>query len=280
MRIGIDLGGTKVQIGLEENGVIVRHQKEFLTKKTDLEASLTQLKDFIRPFIAPEVTGIGIGVPSVVDTASGIVYNVTNIPAWEKVHLKDILEAEFQLPVMVNNDVNCFVLGEHRFGIGKSFRNIVGICIGTGLGAGLIVDGQLYMGHNCGAGEIGLVPYLDQNIEYYASGNFFSALYNTTALAAFHAARAGDLQACRQWEEFGHHFGKAILAVLYAYDPEAIIVGGSISKAYPLFSQSLQKTLTEFIYPESFKRLKILISENENIPMLGAAALTHLNLSV
>ncbi|QDH80525.1 ROK family protein [Echinicola soli] len=279
MKIGIDLGGTKVQIGLEENGAIVRQQKAFLNKKDNLEATLTQLKDFIRPFISPGVSGIGIGVPSVVDTARGIVYNVTNIPAWEKVHLRDILEAEFQLPVMVNNDVNCFVLGEHRFGIGKSFRNIVGICIGTGLGAGLVLGDQLYMGHNCGAGEIGLVPYLDHNIEYYASGNFFSALYDTTALEAFHAATAGDQMACRQWEEFGQHFGKSILAVLYTYDPEAIIIGGSISKAYPFFSQSLQKTLTEFIYPESFKRLKILISENENIPMLGAAALTHLNLS-
>lgn len=278
MKIGIDLGGTKVQIGLEKNGTIVRQQKAFLTEKDNLEASLAQLKEFIRPFISEAVSGIGIGVPSVVDTAQGIVYNVTNIPAWEKVHLKDILEEEFNIPVMVNNDVNCFVLGEHRFGLGKNFQHIVGLCIGTGLGAGLVLDNQLYMGYNCGAGEIGLVPYLDQNIEYYASGNFFTAIHDTTALQAFHAATAGDHDALQQWEEFGLHFGKAMLAAMYTYDPEAIIIGGSISKAYPFFSQALQKTLAEFIYPESFKRLKILISENEHIPMLGAAALTHLNL--
>jgi len=273
MKIGVDLGGTKIQIGLEENGKIIAHKKALLTEKDSLSATLHQVTHAIRPYLRPEVQGIGIGVPSVVDTERGIVYNVTNIPSWEKVALKELLENEFHVDVQVNNDVNCFILGEHRYGLAKPFRTVVGMAIGTGLGSGLILDNQLFAGHNCGAGEIGLLSYLDQNIEYYASGNFFSAVYGISALEAFGAASRGNLEALDQWRTFGLHFGKAVLAVLYAYDPEAIIIGGSISKAYSFFRSGMEESLQAFIYPESFKRLKILISENEHIALLGAAAL-------
>jgi glucokinase len=83
------------------------------------------------------VTGIGIGVPSVVDVETGIVYDVTNIPSWKKVELKSILETKFGLPVRVNNDVNCFILGEHRHGVARGFRSVVGLAMGTGLGGGI-----------------------------------------------------------------------------------------------------------------------------------------------
>ncbi|WP_186758220.1 ROK family protein [Echinicola salinicaeni] len=275
MKIGVDLGGTKIQIGLEENGKIIGQQKILLSEKDSLDATLEQITAAIRPFLRPEVEGIGIGVPSVVDTEKGIVYNVTNIPSWKKVPLKEFLENEFNLEVKVNNDVNCFILGEHRYGLAQPYKTVVGISIGTGLGSGLILDNKLFIGHNCGAGEIGLLSYLDQNIEYYASGNFFSVTYGISALEAYRSACKGDLEALDQWRKFGRHFGKAVLAVLYAYDPEAIVIGGSISKAYSFFQSGMEESLLEFIYPESFKRLKILISENDHIPVLGAAALIN-----
>ncbi|GAB3647172.1 ROK family protein [Echinicola sediminis] len=275
MKIGVDLGGTKIQVGLEQNGKIIQHQKTFLSNKDSLSATLNQVKDLIFPLVSSSVKGIGIGVPSVVDIENGIVYNVANIPSWEKVELKQILEETFQVEVKVNNDVNCFVLGEHRYGLAHAFKNVVGMSIGTGIGSGLILDNQLFLGHNCGAGEIGLLPYKDKNIEYYASSNFFSACYGISALQAFEAACRGDQQALKQWQIFGQHLGQAVMAVLYAYDPEAIVLGGSISKAYAFFQDSMLKSLEEFIYPESIKRLKILISDNEHIPILGAAALIN-----
>ncbi|WP_215224904.1 ROK family protein [Echinicola shivajiensis] len=275
MNIGVDLGGTKIQVGLENNGIISNQTKALLTNKDSLSSTLDQVKTLIHPFVNSDVTGIGIGVPSVVDTEKGIVYNVTNIPSWEKVNLKDILEAEFKLPVKVNNDVNCFVLGEHQFGQAKGFSSVVGMSAGTGLGAGLIMNNQLLTGHNCGAGEIGLLPYLDQNIEYYASGNFFSTFHGTSALLAFEAAQKGDPQALAQWQEFGKHFGKAVTCVLYGYDPEAIVIGGSLSKAFSFFEESMYESLKDFIFPKSLNRLQIKVSNNENIALLGAAALIN-----
>ncbi|AKP51427.1 ROK family protein [Cyclobacterium amurskyense] len=273
MNIGIDLGGTKIQVGIEQEGKIIHKTKALLKEKTNLQSTLDQVIQFIKPLAAHNVDGIGIGVPSVVDVERGIVYNVTNIPSWKKVALKDILEEEFNLPVFVNNDVNCFAIGEHKFGMGKKYRNMVGMSIGTGLGSGIIIGNKLYAGINCGAGEIGLLPYLKHNIEYYASGNFFSAEYGTTALDAFTAAKNGDKEALVQWNDFGRHFGAAVQVVMYTYDPEAIVIGGSVANAFPYFENAMRESFSNFIYPESFKKLKIHLTQNEDIAILGAAAL-------
>jgi glucokinase len=207
-----------------------------------------------------------------------IVYNVTNIPSWKKVALKDILEKEFNLPVFVNNDVNCFAIGEHKFGMGKNYSNMVGMSIGTGLGSGIIIENKLYAGINCGAGEIGLLPYMDHNIEYYASGNFFSAMYRTSALDAFTAAKKGNKEALDQWNNFGSHFGAAVQAVMYTYDPQAIVIGGSVANAFPYFEAAMRASFSNFIYPESVKKLKIHLTKNQDIALLGAAALVDLSI--
>ncbi|WP_162416312.1 ROK family protein [Cyclobacterium roseum] len=278
MNIGIDLGGTKIQVGIEKEGKIIHKTKALLKEKDDLHSTLNQVKQFIEPLTRHKVEGIGIGVPSVVDVEKGIVYNVTNIPSWKKVRLKAILEEEFNLPVFVNNDVNCFTIGEHKFGMGKEYSCLVGMSIGTGLGSGIIIGNKLYAGTNCGAGEIGLLPYKDQNIEYYASGNFFSAFYHTTALDAYNQAEKGDPEALSQWKDFGHHFGAAVQAVMYTYDPQAIVIGGSVANAYPYFEATMKESFSDFIYPESIKKLKIHQTKNEDIALLGAAALVDLSL--
>jgi glucokinase len=238
-----------------------------------LEDTIHELIEFIRPSVQRGVNGIGIGVPSVVDVEEGIVYNVVNIPSWERVPLKRILEDAFSVPVRVNNDVNCFVLGEHAFGVLKGFRNVVGMACGTGLGVGVIINEALYVGNNCGAGEIGLLPYLDRTLEFYASGNFFSAFYGVTAMEAHDRAKEGDLVALDAWMQFGRHFAQAIKSVVLTFDPEAVVLGGSVSKAYPYFAQSMKSALLDFPFGESMKRLKIIRSQNENAPLLGAAAL-------
>lgn len=274
MRIGIDLGGTNVRAGIvDREWNISAYRRELFRNDESVEETLTQLKDFIRPLIQPGVAGIGIGVPSVVDVKNGIVYNVTNIPSWKRVSLRDILEEEFKLPVALNNDVNCFALGEFQHGALKGYTNAVGITCGTGLGAGIIINRQIFNGTNCGAGEVGLISYLDHTIEYYASGNLFKVKYGTSAEEANTKASTGDPHAQAMWNEFGRHLGEALKTVTYAYDPEAIVIGGSLSKAFPLFEKPMREAMKSFEFPESIARLRILQSTTEHINLLGAAAL-------
>ena len=273
MTIGVDLGGTHIRAGIEEHGTISHPRKETFQTKRSLEETLNQFIEFIRPLVSNGIDGIGIGVPSVVDVERGIVYNVTNIPAWVEVPLKDILEEEFKIPVSINNDVNCFVLGEHKYGSVEGYRNVVGISCGTGLGSGIIINDQLYNGVNCGAGEVGLLHYLDHTIEYYASGNLFSTQFNTTAEIAHRNALNGDEEAKGYWSVFGRHLAEAIKSVVLTYDPEAIVLGGSLSKAFALFSPAMRHSLNDFPFPKSMEKLAIYQSTAENITLLGAAAL-------
>ena len=278
MIIGVDLGGTNIRAGLEHEGSIIRQESRLLVDKDSLSSTLQQLIELIKPLFNEEITGIGVGVPSVVDVEKGIVYDVVNIPSWKKVALKDILEKEFGVPVFVNNDVNCFTLGEFHFGIGQSFSSLVGITLGTGLGSGIIVNGELHAGHNCGAGEIGMLPYLDSNFEHYTSGRFFELLHGISARKAYEAALAGDRTALSQWAEFGTHLGQVVKAILYTYDPQAIVLGGSITKAYPFFKYAMLEAIQDFAYPESIRNLNVLQTQNDNIALLGAAALAHAQL--
>lgn len=275
MFIGIDLGGTNIRVGIIEGGVITEVKQIFLTDKESLQKTLSQLIAIISSLIRPEVKGIGIGVPSVVDIENGIVFNVVNIPSWQRVELKKLLEAEFKIPVFVNNDANCFALGEHRHGQAKSFSSFVALALGTGLGAGIIINDNLYSGNNCGAGEIGSLPYLDKNFEFYTSSTFFESIHSTTALEAHDSAIKEGKEAIKIWSEYGFHLGNVMKAVAYTYDPEAIILGGSISKAYIFFEDSMKKSLNDFQFPETIKRLKILKSNVKNIALLGAAALVN-----
>jgi glucokinase len=273
MVVAVDLGGTNIRAGRLDLDRIIVQKASPLRDKDVLQKTLDQLIALIESVMEKGVTGIGIGVPSVVDIETGTVYDVTNIPSWKKVELSSILEARFGIPVRVNNDVNCFILGEHRYGIAKGFRSVVGLTMGTGLGGGIIINNELYAGHNCGAGEFGLVNYLDENIEAYCSGGFFQKKHNTTALDAYQKAVAGDQAALNSWNEFGFHLGNAIKTLVYTYDPEAIVLGGSLVKAYSLFASAMDASRMDFAFPESMKKLKIFTSQNSNIALLGAASL-------
>ncbi len=273
MKIGVDLGGTNIRAGLIHNQKVVEIKKINLKNKNNLESTLKQLIQLIESIYNPEVCGIGIGVPSVVDREHGIVFDVVNIPSWKEVHLRDILEKEFEVPVFINNDSNCFALGEKHFGAGKDYKNMVGITIGTGLGGGIIIDGALFNGVNCGAGEIGYLPFRDQDLEYYCSSNFFEKIHDTTAYETFLKAEENDPEALMLWDEFGSNMGFALKSVMYAYDPEVVVLGGSISAAYPYFKRKMYESLNTSYFPKSVKKLKICLSEIENASMLGAAAL-------
>jgi glucokinase len=225
--------------------------------------------------IDPAVAGIGIGVPSVVDVAAGIVYDVQYIPSWVEVPLKQLLEVRYGKPVFVNNDANCFALGELYFGKGRGAGSMIGLTLGTGLGGGVIIHNKLFAGYNCGAGEIGLLPYKDNVLEYYCSGSFFKNVYGLDGVQVFEAALSGDVRALELYAELGVHVGQGIKAVIYTYDPEVIVLGGSVSQAYDLFSETMWKEIRTLVYAKTLERIRVEVSELANSGILGAAALYY-----
>ncbi|MEG1405119.1 MAG: ROK family protein [Alistipes sp.] len=270
MRIGVDLGGTNVRVGLIEEHRIVRLLSEPCKSDLPEQQVIDHIASLIATLMTPEVTQIGIGVPSVVDAERGIVYNVISIPSWREVFLKDRLEERFKVPVHVNNDCNCFAAGVHRFGEARGYRNAVCVALGTGVGAGIVIDGKLYCGHNTGAGEIGSAPYLDSDYEYYCSSRFFVG-HGTTGHKAYELAMTGDPLALALWREFGNHVGDLMMLILYAYDPEVIVLGGSIANAFDFFMESMNERLEQFPYAKSVKRVCIVHSTVENVGILGAS---------
>jgi glucokinase len=269
--IGIDLGATNIRGGLAHGAQLSAIRSTRVHNTGTVEEVMNDVFGIIDSLIDKEVTAIGIGVPSVVDIEQGIVYDVQYIPSWKEVHLKKMIEERYHVPVLVNNDANCFAIGEYYFGKGKGSENMIGLTIGTGLGAGIIINRKLFAGPNCGAGEFGMVDYLDHCYEYYASGQFFQNVYHADGQEVFEKARAGDSEARRWYAEMGTHLGNAIKMILYTYDASLIIFGGSVRFAYPYFQETMWQRIHTFAFRNSITRLSIEISDLQNSGILGAA---------
>lgn len=234
--IGVDLGGTNVTVGRIKGLQIEQLEKTFITAKSeDMNVVLNEVIETIEKVFTDEVAGIGVGVPSLVDADTGIVYDVQNIPSWKEVHLMKILEKRFGVPVFVENDANCFAAGEKFFGKAQNAKNFVGLIIGTGMGAGIVINDHLYSGKNCGAGEFGMLPFKDSIFEEYCSGQYFQNNYNIKGQDLYNRAKEGDAEALQIFREFGRNLGVGITAILYSLDPELIVLGGSVSKSYEFF---------------------------------------------
>lgn len=270
--IGVDLGGTKIAAALIEDDKIVKQ----ITCPTPFDQGKLVVVDAISQAISQvydqEITGIGIGVPGLVDLHNNMVLDVTNIPSWDIVPLKQMLEDRFLKPVFVNNDANCFALGEKHFGKGKPYHNFVGVTLGTGLGAGIIINNHLYSGQLCGAGEFGSIFYLDSNIENYCCGMFFKN-HNLDGSELAEKAKAGDADAQKLFDELGGHIALCLSNILFALAPEAIILGGSVSQSFALFEKGMRKAFEDFPYQKLYRDLKIELSDETNMAVLGASSL-------
>ena len=273
--IGIDLGATNIRGGLVTGAQLMQITSRRINSSGAVEDVLNDMFAIIDELMNKDILAIGIGVPSVVDIENGIVYDVQYIPSWKEVHLKKIIGDRYHVPVLVNNDANCFAIGEYHFGKGVNSENMIGLAIGTGLGAGIIINRKLYAGPNCGAGEFGMVDYLDHCYEYYASGQFFQNVYNTDGQEVFEKAKAGDALARQWYAEMGTHLGNAIKMIMYTYDPSLIVFGGSVRHAYPYFSKTMWQRIQTFAYKNSIERLRIELSDLENSGILGAAGLYY-----
>lgn len=271
--LGLDIGGTNIKAGVLVGSDLVDIRTISTPSHESQESILETIADLISSYLMHDFFAIGIGIPGLIDTDNGIVLNLENIPSFRRVHLREFLEARFAKPVYINNDANCFALGEYKFGAAQVYQHVVGITLGTGLGAGIIVNGHLYCGFNCAAGEWCSVPYLDQDFEFYCSSKFFHSKFNAKAKSLSKKAAQGDAIALKAYEEYGQHLGELIKNILYTLAPQAIVLGGSIRKAYPFFKESMEATIATFKYPSVSANLKILISDLDETAIHGAVAL-------
>jgi len=271
--IVLDLGGTKLNIGRYRGGKIEHSAIYPFDNSMTVSESINFLSNSISDIILEDTRGISIGVPSIVDVEQGIVFNAVNIQSWQEVSLKKQLEKRFDLPVYVNNDVNCFTKGEHLSGMGRDYQDMVGLCLGTGLGAGIILQNKLYLGTNCCAGEVGGVSYLDGHLDDYCSGSFFKKHYGECGSKLAEQARSGDKGALAAFEKFGEHLAFAIKHLLLMMDPQLIIIGGSVSQSFDLFIDNVWQNLADFPYPNVIENLVIEKSQQQHSALLGAAML-------
>ena len=274
--IGIDFGATNIRLGV----VMDLKLMNLVTKPLPDEPSVSAVLDLIEIMVKEanpggryQVRAMGIGVPSVVDIEQGMVYEVQNIPGWDTVPIKQLLEKRTGLPVFLNNDANCFAIGEKVFGAGLNYPSLVALILGTGFAGGIIINDKLYNGSNGGAGEFGMLPYKESIFEHYCSGQFFTRHKKQKGELLLQNADRGVEAARNIFKEFGHHLGEAIKTILYAYDPPLIILGGGVSQAYPLFEKAMWETISSFPYTRTAERLIIKVSDVKQIAVLGAAAL-------
>lgn len=274
--VGIDLGGTNVRAAIVQGAEIVDIHTARVKSKGSVEDVLEQIFQLIESLDLSDIDGIGMGVPGPVDDEKGIVYELINIPAWEKVPIKEIFEKKYSVPVWVQNDANCYAVAEKFHGKGIDRKSFIGLIVGTGMAGGVFINDKLYTGPNSMAGEFGMMKYLDKFYEYYSCGQFFSNVYGISGKEAFDLAKEGDIKALEMWKEFGHHLGSAIESILYAYDPELIVLGGSVGKVLYMYEKYIWEVLDNFVFKNSLINFSIHASEIEDPGIIGAAALHRL----
>lgn len=271
--LGIDIGGTSIVGGKIEDGRIVGQSKAGTRASEGGDVSLGVLKSVVAELVDGQTRAIGVGVPSVVDRKTGIVYNVQNIAGWDEVDIRGILEREFGLPVFVDNDANCFAFGEKIFGKGREFSNFVGVTLGTGVGSGIISAGRLLPDANCGSGEFGEVRIGGVKFDDWCGSHFFPDETGMSGAELSVLARKGDAKALKAFEEYGRRLSELIKLIVLVLDPEAVIFGGSIAKSFDFFGDAIRANLADFPYPKSIEKLQILASDSNDSGVLGAASL-------
>lgn len=302
LAIGVDFGGTTVKAGVVLRGNVIDHAPPIATQDFDgpdsLIIAITRVIEDLR-VRHPHIAAIGVGMPGFVDFENGIVYNLTNVRGWEGIPLKTRLEEKTGLPTTVENDANCMAYAEWKRGAGRGLQHLVCLTLGTGVGGGVIANGQMLRGARHGAGEIG-----QTSIDYHGRPGHYGNLgalenyignHEITASAshAYHlaglhktadecspaalasAAHGGDPVALKLWDHIGEKLACAVMNCCWLLNPQAIILGGGVARAGDvLFIPFTRHLLAQLSGP--FKdHLKILPAHFGNeAGMIGAAVLS------
>jgi glucokinase len=299
--IGIDFGGTSVKLGVIQAGALIHRYESLPTlafgSGAELLTSILLSVDGLRVRF-PEVSAVGAGLPGIVDSRHGIVHHLTNVPGWEEVPLRELIAAHTGLPTVIENDANAMTYAEWKFGAGRGRENVVCVTLGTGVGGGLILGGQLYRGSTLGAGEIGNMtidyrwvpgPYGNhgaleryvgnQQIARRAAMRYEAAgrprqLDDCTPLHLAEAALLGDEIAGELWEETGVMLGALLADIIWLLNPDAIVLGGGVANAGELVFAPLRRTIRERTSVVFHERLAILPAElGHDAGLIGCGAL-------
>jgi glucokinase len=314
--VGVDLGGTKIQAGIYDQKLSLIGTTKISTKADrGTEAVLDRIARCVRDAVdecdlsLKQVQAIGIGAPGAVDSAEGRVIFAPNLD-WKDVALRKELEKRLDLPVFTENDCNLCALGVHAIELKGKPRHMIGLFIGTGIGAGLILNGELYNGHNRSAGEVGHMVILAGGPKC-ACGNegCFEAVASRTAIFKRIAAgikegektelsemlgddlkdlRSGDLRrAIRRKDKFtekvvdeaAQYIGLAVGNLINLLSPEVVALGGGVIEA---LEQEMMPTITklarEHVLPGTMKGIEIIASKlGDNAGIAGGAVLAQRN---
>ncbi len=248
----VDFGGTRVKWGMFVNEELER--RGFL--KSQYIYTVGDFKDFLQEF---KFDRLVLGFAGIIK--EGTVIHSPNLPKWEGINLYDELREYFPI---VENDANLFVLGEHHYGVARNHRIVVGITLGTGVGGGIVINGEILKGKNGFAGEVGHIC-IDINGPPCNCGAFGCAesflgevYFVERARRIFiregenppqnmrileEKAKMGSGLAREMWEEYGRYLGILISNVCAVFDPNIVVIGGGISKAYDLFREGMYKEI-------------------------------------
>jgi fructokinase len=275
MRIGIDLGGTKIEGVVLDNDGAIRFRERRATPRGDYDGTLDALLDLIAAAEAAvgQPASVGIGMPGAISPATGLVKNANSTWLIGRTLDRD-LEARLGRPVRLANDANCFALSEASDGAAAGAPVVFGVIVGTGCGGGVVVHGQVLTGPNAIAGEWGHNPlpwpasdelpgpvcYCGKRgcLETYLSGPGLVRDYAARALAdpagitgATVVARAadGDRHAADALDRYAHRLARGLATVINTLDPDVIVLGGGVSNVAMLY-EAVPRWLDEFVFSD------------------------------
>ncbi len=299
--VGIDFGGTSVKLGVCRDGELLCTDTPIPTANFhgpaaligEMAARVAKLRETY-----PDIAAIGVGVPGLVDFEHGFVHILTNVPGWKHVPLKALLGEKTGLPVVVENDANAMAYAEFRYGAAQGLHNVVALTMGTGIGGALILNGQMYRGSNCAAGEIGqmsihfdgraghygnlgaLEKYTgnqqiaEHALQRYAEAGLVKTADDCTPKSIAEAAQAGDDIARQIWDEVADWLGTALSSIAWLLNPDAFVIGGGVAQAGDLIFDPLKRKVQSMLSTVVWERLQIVPARFSNESgIIGNAAL-------
>jgi glucokinase len=284
--IGIDLGGTTIKLGrFDREGRCWQSLSVPTPQPAYPEAVLAAMVEAIAQLDPQgQSQAIGVGTPGPADAAGRIARVAINLAGWQNVPLADWLEEKIGKPTILANDANCAGLGEYWLGAGRPFRDLIMLTLGTGVGGAVILKGELFVGSQGTAGELGLIT-LNPNGPDCNSGNRGSleqyvsvqSIRRRTGLEPEELgirARSGDTAAIAFWESYGRDLGAGLASLVYVLTPAAVIIGGGVSASAEFFFPAAWAELERRVLPSSRAGLQLLKAELGNqAGMVGAAKL-------
>lgn len=248
--IGIDIGGTKCAvIRGDENGKILEKLR-FATKSRD--STLQKILDAAGCVRSAQTDAIGISCGGPLDSKKGVILSPPNLPGWDNVPITRLLSEALQLPAYLQNDADACAIAEWKFGAGQGCENMVFLTFGTGLGAGLILNGRLYQGSSGMAGEVGhLRLFKEGHIGYgkpgayegYCSGGGIAQYGLGSAEHLAQMAALGDIDALKVWHQTGQYLGQLLSVLVDLLNPERIVIGSIYARCRQFMEDSMYQVL-------------------------------------